>query len=114
MPISKLNREAVLRAISEFDRLGRTEFLQTYGFGQSRSYFLRHESKDYDSKAIVGVAHGFVGDGHKTLSSTEFTGGDATVAQALRNLGFEVRFARRARRAVLSAICPPMVTHSGG
>jgi hypothetical protein len=90
MPVSKLNREAVLRAISEFDRLGRTEFLQTYSFGQSRSYFLRHESKDYDSKAIVGVAHGFVGDGHKTLSSTEFTGGDATVAQALRNLGFEV------------------------
>jgi hypothetical protein len=47
---------AVTAAIDEFERLGRTSFLEKYGFGKSREYMLRDPStgKLYDSKAIVG------------------------------------------------------------
>jgi hypothetical protein len=47
----------VLTTMEEFDRLGRAEFLTKYGYGESRSYFLNHGGRFYDSKAIVGVAH---------------------------------------------------------
>lgn len=37
MPHSKLtSREAVLKAIQEFDRLGREAFLAKYGFGKKK------------------------------------------------------------------------------
>jgi hypothetical protein len=52
------DRDAVLRALQEFDRLERDQFLSTYGFKRARTYFLRHGDRDYDSKAIAGVAHG--------------------------------------------------------
>ena len=51
--------QAVLDAIAEFDRLGRDTFLATHQFGPSRSYLIRTETGDYDSKAIAGVAHGY-------------------------------------------------------
>ncbi len=59
MAISELtSREAVLTALDEFDRIGRKDFLEKYGFGPARSYFLRRDAKLYDSKAIVGAAVG--------------------------------------------------------
>ena len=51
-------RGAVLEALQEYDKLGRERFLAVNAFGRSRRYFLRHEGKFYDSKAIAGVAHG--------------------------------------------------------
>ena len=66
---------AVVKAIEEFDSLGRQAFLDKYGFGESRGYFLRHEGKHYDSKAIVGAAHGFQYPDRGQLRSTDFTGG---------------------------------------
>jgi hypothetical protein len=52
---------AVTAAIDEFERVGRTSFLDKYGFGKSREYMLRDPStgKLYDSKAIVGAAYGY-------------------------------------------------------
>lgn len=91
MVVSDIDRTAVLRAIEEFDRLGQDAFLQQHGFGRSRSYFLRHGGKLYDSKAIIGVAHGYSGDDRRPLLATPFSGGKATVAQTLRGLGFEVQ-----------------------
>jgi len=91
MTLSDIDQAAVLRAIEEFDHLERDAFLQKYGFGRSRAYFLRHGGKLYDSKAIIGVAHGYSGDGRSTLSAAQFTGGELTVAQTLRGLGFEVQ-----------------------
>jgi 5-methylcytosine-specific restriction protein A len=78
----------VLTTIEEFDRLGRAEFLTTYGYGESRSYFLKHGGRFYDSKAIVGVAHQVRHD--RPLTPKDFSGGDATVATLLRKLGFVV------------------------
>ncbi|WP_109465266.1 HNH endonuclease [Albibacillus kandeliae] len=91
MALSDIDRAVVLTAIEEFDRLGRDGFLQRYGFGRSRAYFLRHGGKLYDSKAIIGVAHGYLGENWGRLSATQFSGGEATVAQTLRGLGFEVQ-----------------------
>lgn len=91
LAFSDIDRPAVLSAIKEFDRLGRDAFLDLHGFARSRAYVLEYEGKDYDSKAIVGVAHGYTGNDRQPLKSSEFTGGDATVARILRELGFEVR-----------------------
>jgi hypothetical protein len=60
MPLSDVtDPTAISAAMDEFDRLGRDVFLRKYGFGRSRAYFLRCDGKHYDSKAIVGAAHGF-------------------------------------------------------
>ena len=60
MSLRDVTREAVLAAIVEYDRLGQDEFLARYGFAQARAYLLVHDGKAYDSKAIVGAAHGFL------------------------------------------------------
>ncbi len=84
---------AVSAAIAEFDTLGRDAFLKMYGFGPARSYFLVANGREYDSKAIVGAAHGYQFPNLGPLVCTEFSGGADTVAPLLRRLGFEVRVA---------------------
>ena len=79
---------AVRQAIAEYDALGRDAFLAKYGFGPARRYFLRHEGRDYDSKAIVGAAIGF--QHGQPLTASDFSGGDRTVAAALERLGFNM------------------------
>lgn len=81
-------RDSVLSAIAEFDRLGREAFLKKYGYGEARSYFLRHDGAFYDSKAIIGAAHGY--EFGTPLLWNDFSGGDHTVRPKLQELGFEV------------------------
>jgi 5-methylcytosine-specific restriction protein B len=81
---------AVLRAIAEADTLGRQAFLDKYGFSPSRKYFLVYEAKRYDSKAIVGAAHGYQYPELGPLKHTEFSGGEQTVQRKLEHLGFTV------------------------
>lgn len=76
----------------EFDRVGREEFLRSTGFRPARLYFLEDGGREYDSKAIVGYAHGLATG--VRLTPSDFSGGEQTVARRLRELGFEVR-ARR-------------------
>jgi 5-methylcytosine-specific restriction enzyme A len=90
MALADLTTNSVLRALSEFDELGRETFLQRHGFRRARGYFVLHNGNRYDSKAIAGVAHGFAGHGSKPLSPAEFSGGEKTVAKRLRELGFTV------------------------
>ena len=78
MALGDITREAVLAAIAEYDQLGREEFLHRYGFDRARRYVLVNDGKRYDSKAIVGVAHGFL-PGKTALPASEFSGGKATV-----------------------------------
>ena len=88
MGLGDIKYEDIIAATEEFRRLGRDTFLQTYGFGRARSYELVLDSFRYDSKAIVGVAHGYAtGD---FLSAGDFSGGAATVARRLRELDFVV------------------------
>lgn len=90
MALGDLTRDGVLKAIAEFDRIGRDAFLRRYGFGQSRSYFVRYEGRLYDSKVIAGAAHAYSSEGAKPLRYFDFSGGFATVQATLNRLGFEV------------------------
>jgi 5-methylcytosine-specific restriction protein A len=91
MPLGDLNSpKAVLQAIEEYDRLGEEAFLERYGFGPARSYFLIHKGRRYPSKAIAGVAHGYQYPKKGALTSGEFTGGDASVKAKLESLHFTV------------------------
>jgi len=89
MALRDITRAQVLAAIEEYDALGQEGFLAKYGFDHARSYLLIHDEKAYDSKAIVGAAHG-VGPGKQALSAGQFSGGEATVGRLLRRLGFTV------------------------
>jgi len=82
------SRSAVLEAIAEYDRLGQAAFLRKYRFGRAREYYLLHDGRRYDSKAIAGAAHGY--QFPQPLQAADFSGGEATVASKLRSLGFEV------------------------
>ena len=84
------SREPVLEAIAECDRIGREPFLQKYSFGGSRSYWLVHDGNRYDSKAVVGVAHGYARPDLGPMQAHDFSGGAATVKRRLEELGFTV------------------------
>jgi len=83
---------AVQSALDEFSNLGRTAFLQRYGFGKSRDFLVRNSKNGElcDSKAIVGVAFGFQYPSEGPLKPADFSGGEATVVSKLQSLGFEV------------------------
>ena len=50
---------SVMKAVAEFDELGREAFLDKYGFGPAYKYLLVVDGKEYDAKAVIGVARGF-------------------------------------------------------
>ena len=87
--LRELSRREILQAVAEYDRLGQDRFLEKYEFGPARSYRLVIDGKTYDSKAIVGAAHGFL-PGQEALTAHDFSGGAATVGRLLSRLGFEV------------------------
>ncbi|WP_405890278.1 HNH endonuclease [Streptomyces sp. NBC_00133] len=84
-----ITRESVLKAVVEHDELGREAFLLKYGFGEARSYVLVHEGREYDSKAIAGVAHKWAQG--RALGPGEFSGGKDHAAAWLKRLGFQVK-----------------------
>jgi len=83
---------AVQAALDEFARLGRTAFLERYGFGKSRDYVVRNPvtGELCDSKAVVGAAYGHQFPDEGPLKPVDFSGGEATVVPKLQSLGFEV------------------------
>ncbi|GGD31416.1 hypothetical protein [Nocardioides daphniae] len=79
---------AVTQALNEAQKLGRAGFLSKYGFGKAHRYFVLWQGRHFDSKAILGAAHGYQ---HGTpLKPADFSGGEDTVASRLRALGFTV------------------------
>ena len=84
------SREQILAAIEEYDRIGREPFLQKYGFGGSRRYWLVRDGNRYDSKAVVGAAHGYARPDLGPMQARDFSGGAATVKRTLEKLGFRV------------------------
>lgn len=89
MAIRDITPTEVRMALAEYDSLGQTAFLTKYGFKKARTYVLQHDGREYDSKAILGAAHGFLAN-HKPLTSDIFYGGKAAAAADLRKLGFNV------------------------
>ena len=80
----ELTPEAIRRAVAEFDHVGRTAFLDTYGFKAAKDYFLFLDGQNYDSKAIVAVAHKFIPGFDRALTNDELSGGIADAAGFLR------------------------------
>ncbi|WP_410619514.1 YDG/SRA domain-containing protein [Amycolatopsis sp. cmx-8-4] len=89
MSLADVDREHVLKAIDEFDVLGREAFLSKYGFKEARQYVVHYEGREYDSKALIGAAHG-VATG-RALAAKDFSGGVRTVGARLTDLGFDFR-----------------------
>jgi hypothetical protein len=83
--------EAVFAAIREYDELGRDEFLAKHGFGRAQHWILNHDGREYDSKAIAGVAHGIQHPELGALAAPDFTGGRHSTVSKLRSLGFDVK-----------------------
>jgi len=81
---------AIAKALDEFDEIGREVFLQKYGFGTARKYFLDREGRRYDSKAIAGAALSYQFPDQGALSGKLFSGGERTVAKQLGSLGYQV------------------------
>lgn len=90
MALSDVTAASVRAAMAEFDEVGRDAFLAKYGFRRARGYFLRDGGTDYDSKAIVGAAHGVARPDLGPLRAEDFSGGDASVGRLLTQLGFVV------------------------
>src|SRR5262245_4477851 len=90
MALQDITARAVHQAIEEFDRVGRNGFLSAHGLGKARRYLLIHNGRAYDSKAIAGVAHGYV-PGQNTMSAQQFSGGEKAAAGRLRELGFDIQ-----------------------
>ena len=80
--------QAVIDALDEFDRIGRTPFLKKYRFGRAQRYLLRRGTRLYDSKAIAAAAHGY--QFGRPLRNHELYGGLSSAVPKLRELGFEI------------------------
>jgi hypothetical protein len=79
--------DAVLRALAEFDQLGHEALRHKYGFGKAVRWYLEHNGRLYDTKAVLGVAHKYqFGD---ALGPRNFYGG-APTNNVLKRLGFTV------------------------
>ncbi|AMK75970.1 MULTISPECIES: hypothetical protein [Methylomonas] len=80
------DKNAVLKAIQEFDAIGREKFLEKYKFDKARKYFLLHDGKQYDCKPILWAAyeHQFGDELLKRASQ----GVSRTVRPQLEALGF--------------------------
>jgi hypothetical protein len=89
MALNDLTAPAVLQAIAEFDRIGRNAFLQKYAIGKARGFWVVHEDRAYDSKALAGAAHGYLA-AQSPLRADSFSGGEQTVERVLTDLGFRV------------------------
>lgn len=113
MSLRDITREAVLEAIADYDRLGQDAFLDTYGFARAKSYLLIHDGKAYDSKAIAGVAHGFL-PGGRPLAPGSFRGGEATVGRTLRRLGFAVQVGEQTTASLVNLLSKLNVDRTHG
>ncbi len=84
------DRDAVLMAIAEFKELGRDAFLARYGFRRARPLPLEYDGDLYDSKPILGAAHGYQHPDLGPMTHDQFSGGEVTTKRRLEDLGFHV------------------------
>ena len=85
------SRDAVIAAINECDELGRDTFLAKYGYKRARKYPLVYKNREYDSKAIAGVAYGK--QFGTAMTPYDFGGGIKGAIRPLQKLGFTIRSA---------------------
>ncbi len=83
------DRNAVIKALEEFKRRGRDEFLEEYKFSRARIYFILYNGGYYDAKPILYAAykHQF---GILPVPSHASSGVIHTVGPKLESMGFQV------------------------
>ncbi|MBB4931273.1 hypothetical protein F4561_002093 [Lipingzhangella halophila] len=81
------DRSAVLNALARYDDQGRDAFLGEAEFGAAKRYFLQHNGKLYEAKAIAGAAYRIQFPDREHL---EFSGGKEHANAALEAMGFTV------------------------
>lgn len=89
MPYRKIKDPlAVNQAIEEFDEVGRTAFLDKYGFLKAREYKVSVSGTLYDAPALMAAAYGYAFPDEGPLPSQSDVG-EAEAARALADLGYE-------------------------
>ncbi len=83
------DRTPALKALAEFDQIGRDAFLRKYGFGASTHLYVKHDGKRYDIKALAGAMRGYADPAGGPLANNTFSSGKVLV-DLFRRLGFEV------------------------
>jgi hypothetical protein len=89
----RVTRDDVVRAITEYDRLGPERFFAEHGFGPTTTYDLISDERRYPPKAILGTAYEFATG--QRLGSGDFEGGKSGAVAVLEKLGFTVRSKRQ-------------------
>jgi hypothetical protein len=87
-PLDVTSPDAVLRAIREYDELGRRAFRAKYGFKKPTRRMLVHDGREYDPNAVLAAAHGFQYP-HKGPLPANCSGWDQTT-RTLAALGFRM------------------------
>jgi hypothetical protein len=99
---SSVTQQHILQAIAEYDARGAEEFLDVYGFAATDDYPLVHEGREYDSRAVIGVAHRFATG--RIATPEEVESGLDTAVTILRRRGFTVSEPYFAPRATAPAV----------
>ncbi|MEV7198904.1 HNH endonuclease [Streptomyces griseoluteus] len=87
-----ISRDDILKTLREYDELGAEAFLGLYGFKPARKFLILHEGKEYDSKAVAGVAHKH--SQGRPLAWDELSGGIGHAVDWLKREGFHVGVSR--------------------
>ena len=71
--------------------MGREAFLAHYGYGPATRYLLAVNGREYDSKAVCGVAYSINHpEGSRPKNFSGGVSGKNTAATVLANLGFRI------------------------
>ncbi len=81
--------KAVQDSLEEFRELGRSAFLDRYGFKGSRRYFVIQDGIGYDSKPIAAAAYGHQHGREEALHFDDFSGGTPVISK-MSKLGYMV------------------------
>jgi hypothetical protein len=84
-----VTRADVVRAIQEYDRLGREGFFSEHGFAPATTYELVWDERRYPPKAILCTAYELATG--RRLGSGDFEGGKTGAVRVLGKLGFTVQ-----------------------
>ena len=84
---SAVTRQHILAAIAEYDDRGAENFLGVYGFTRSIRETLEHDGREYDAKAVLGVAHRHATG--RAATADELASGKVDAVTILRKHGFE-------------------------
>ena len=91
MALKNITREMVVKALKEFDRLGREEMLERYSVGprgKSTRWYIHFGDGYYDQKLILRAAHELAGLGVLPPGRGTFTAAQAR--RRLKTLKFKV------------------------